>query len=178
MEDPGCDSRWRHGDFSGSGYTSDLNIGSPVATLPGAWCYRVSTGTGQPGVSILWLGEVENLICSFYLNVAAHTVVWADPSLRYSCMLCGCWATNKPQPEDFGGGGGGGQCVGELLLMWPFSPECLGGLVVRWSSWEGQTWDPTPLCLLGFSLVEWCKNCYPSGYLPATGCSRLNATTG
>ena len=24
-----------------------------VATLPGTWCYRVSTGTGQPGVSIL-----------------------------------------------------------------------------------------------------------------------------
>ena len=25
----------------------------PVATLPGAWRYRVSTGTGRPGVSIL-----------------------------------------------------------------------------------------------------------------------------
>ena len=39
--------------FSGSSHTSDLNIGNPVATLPGAWCYRVSVGTGQPGVSIL-----------------------------------------------------------------------------------------------------------------------------
>ena len=41
------------GIFSGSSHTSDLNIGTPVATLPGAWHYRVSTGTGQPSVSIL-----------------------------------------------------------------------------------------------------------------------------
>ena len=39
--------------FSGSSHTSDLKIGTPVATLPGVWRYRVSTGTGQPGVSIL-----------------------------------------------------------------------------------------------------------------------------
>ena len=45
---PACD--WF---FSGSSHTSDLNIGTPVATLPGAWRYRVSTGTGRPGVSIL-----------------------------------------------------------------------------------------------------------------------------
>ena len=41
------------GIFSGSSHTSDLNIGTPVATLPGAWRYRVSAGTGWPGVSIL-----------------------------------------------------------------------------------------------------------------------------
>ena len=40
-------------DFSGSSHTSDLKIGTPVATLPGAWHYRVSAGTGQPSVSIL-----------------------------------------------------------------------------------------------------------------------------
>ena len=45
---PGC-----AGIFSGSSHTSDFKIGTPVATLPGAWCYRVSTGTGRPGVSIL-----------------------------------------------------------------------------------------------------------------------------
>ena len=38
---------------AGSSDTSDLKIGTPVATLPGAWRYRVSTGTGRPGVSIL-----------------------------------------------------------------------------------------------------------------------------
>ena len=41
-------------DFSGSSLnTSDSKIGSPVATLPGAWRYKVSTGTGRPFVSIL-----------------------------------------------------------------------------------------------------------------------------
>ena len=41
------------GIFSGSSHTSDFKIDTPVATLPGAWRYRVSTGTGRPGVSIL-----------------------------------------------------------------------------------------------------------------------------
>ena len=41
------------GIFSGSSHTSDLNIGTPVVILPGAWRYRVSAGTGRPGVSIL-----------------------------------------------------------------------------------------------------------------------------
>ena len=41
------------GIFTGSSHTSDLKIGTPVATLPGAWRDRVSTGTGRPGVSIL-----------------------------------------------------------------------------------------------------------------------------
>ena len=45
---PACD-----GIFWGSSHTSDSKIGTPVATLPGAWCYRVSTGTGRPGVSTL-----------------------------------------------------------------------------------------------------------------------------
>ena len=51
-EDPGFESRLRR-DFSGSSHTSDLKIGTPVTTLPGAWHYRVSAGTGRPGVSIL-----------------------------------------------------------------------------------------------------------------------------
>ena len=51
-EDPGFESRL-HRDFSGSSHTSDLKNGTPVATLPGAWHYRVSAGTGRPGVSIL-----------------------------------------------------------------------------------------------------------------------------
>ena len=54
-------------DFAGSSHTSDLEIGTPVAALPGAWCYRVSSG-----VSILSLGEVENLVCNFYLSVAVR----------------------------------------------------------------------------------------------------------
>ena len=41
------------GIFSGSSHTNDFKIGTPVATLPGAWRYSVSTGTGRPGVSML-----------------------------------------------------------------------------------------------------------------------------
>ena len=77
------------GVFSGSSHTSDSKIATPVATLPGAWRYRVSAGTGQPGVSILWLGEVESVICNFYLSVAARRLVWEDPSLRYTSLLLG-----------------------------------------------------------------------------------------
>ena len=51
-EDPELESRLCRG-FSGPSLTSDLKIGTPVATLPGAWHYRVSAGTGRPGVSIL-----------------------------------------------------------------------------------------------------------------------------
>ena len=51
-EDPGFESRLRR-DFSGSSHTSDLKTGTQVATLPGAWRYRVSAGTGRPCVSIL-----------------------------------------------------------------------------------------------------------------------------
>ena len=51
-EDPGFESRLQR-DFSGSSHTSDLKIGIPVATLPGAWRYSVSAGTGRPGISIL-----------------------------------------------------------------------------------------------------------------------------
>ena len=62
-----------------------------------ARCYRVSAGTGRPDVSILWLGEVETLICNFCLSVAAHILVCADLTLRYTSMLLGHWATNKQQ---------------------------------------------------------------------------------
>ena len=47
------DSRLRRGKFSGSSHTSDFKIGTPVASLPGAWSYRVSGVTGWSGVSIL-----------------------------------------------------------------------------------------------------------------------------
>ena len=87
-EDPGFESRLCR-DFSGSSHTSDLDIGTPVATPSGAWRYRVSVRAGWPGVSIVWLGEMENFICNFYLSVAARTLVWADPSLRYTRKLLG-----------------------------------------------------------------------------------------
>ena len=52
-EDPGSDSRLHRGDFSELSHTSDSKMGTPVATLPGAWHCMVSAGTGWPCVSIL-----------------------------------------------------------------------------------------------------------------------------
>ena len=85
VEDPGFESRlWQV--FLGSSHTSDLKTGTPVATLH----YRVSAGTGRPGVSTLWLSEVDSLICNFYPSVAARKIVSADPSLRYTSLLLEC----------------------------------------------------------------------------------------
>ena len=55
--DPGLIPTFRVNLFSGPSHTSDLKIGTPVITLPSAWCYRVSTGTGWPGVSMLWVRQ-------------------------------------------------------------------------------------------------------------------------
>ena len=52
VADPKFDSCLRRGDCSGSSHTSDLKIGTPEATLPGARRYKVSSETGWPGVSI------------------------------------------------------------------------------------------------------------------------------
>ena len=87
-EDPGFESRLRW-DFSGVEsyqWLKDLHSGGYP---PGAWHYRVSTGTGRSGVSILWLGEVGSWICNFYLSVAAHKIVWSGPSLRCTSLLLG-----------------------------------------------------------------------------------------
>ena len=89
-EGPEFESRLRR-DFSGLSHTSDFKIGTPVATLPGAWHYKVSAGTGRPSVSILWLDEVESLICSFCLSVAARKIVCADPY-----TLACCWDVKQP----------------------------------------------------------------------------------
>ena len=51
-EDPGFESRLRR-DFSRSSHTDDLKTGIPLATLLGAWRYRVGAGTAWPRVSIL-----------------------------------------------------------------------------------------------------------------------------
>ena len=69
------------GIFSGLSYTSDLKIGTPVTTLPGTW-------TGRPGVSILWLGEMESLVCNFYLVLEVHSHVAGTLSNQ---------PTNKPK---------------------------------------------------------------------------------
>ena len=42
---------FHHGFFSSLSHTN--SFGTPVATLPGAWCCRVYSGTGWPGVGFL-----------------------------------------------------------------------------------------------------------------------------
>ena len=70
------DSHLRCGDFLRvESYQSLKKNGTPVATLRGAWYYRVSAGTGSPGVSILWLSEVEKLICNFSSGYPARCLV-------------------------------------------------------------------------------------------------------
>ena len=49
----GFDSCFPCGSFSWSSHTSHFKIGTPVATLPGTWCYRISVGTGRPGIGTL-----------------------------------------------------------------------------------------------------------------------------
>ena len=61
-------SAWRAGvariepRFAWSGRTSDLNMCTPVATLPDAWPCRVSTRTCWPGVTII-------ILCMFVYKV-------------------------------------------------------------------------------------------------------------
>ena len=83
------------GSFSGSSHAREWKIGTPVAAVSGLWCWRASAWTGWHSVSILWLDELESLICNVCLSVTAHTPVWADPSLRYSSILLGYKTTNK-----------------------------------------------------------------------------------
>ena len=52
-EDPVFKSRFATVFFSGSSHISDFKIATPVATLSGAGRFRVSAGTGRPGISIL-----------------------------------------------------------------------------------------------------------------------------
>ena len=53
-QDPGFDTHLCLGIFPGRVIPcSDLKIGAPAATLPGARRYRVIAGTGWPGASIL-----------------------------------------------------------------------------------------------------------------------------
>ena len=61
--------RFAHRDLSGSSLTNDLKTGTLVATLRGAWCYRVGTETVWP-CQYAATG-IASLICNFSLSVAA-----------------------------------------------------------------------------------------------------------
>ena len=53
-------------------------LGTPVAILPRAWCYRVNPRKGGSRVKILWLSEMASLIWNSYLSVAVCKLVLAD----------------------------------------------------------------------------------------------------
>ena len=89
---PGSNHAWAE-IFPGSSHTSDLKIGTPVATLPGAWRYRVSTGTGRPGVSILWLSEKEVWPAT---SVSAWQHVKLSEQIRPWDTLACCWDVKQP----------------------------------------------------------------------------------
>ena len=94
-EDPGFDTYLGCGHFSRFSDTSELKIGTSVATLSGTWRYRVSAGTDQPGVHVLRLGEIKRLICNFCLSVTACKFVRADPSMGYTSLLLGRQASKQ-----------------------------------------------------------------------------------
>ena len=96
--DPGLSS-WIF--FPRKSHTSDTEHWYSSGYLTRLLVYRVSAGTGWPGVSILWLGEIDSLSCNFRLSVAARTIVWADPSCRYTGMLPGRLASKKPNQAPF-----------------------------------------------------------------------------
>ena len=56
-------------------YQLSKNVVLLVATLLVTRPHEVIPRTGWPGVSILTLGEIASLICTFYLRVAAFIIV-------------------------------------------------------------------------------------------------------
>ena len=66
--------------FAGPVHSSQLKVGTPVATLPGVWYDRVMARTGWPGVSIC-----PCLECSLS---GAHSCLGLEIFLGDSVWLC------------------------------------------------------------------------------------------
>ena len=121
MADLGFNFHFLHGEFSWSSDTSDAKIGTPVATLPCIWCYRVSAGTGWPGVSVSWLGEIANLICNLisvwqHIDLSEQIRPW--DTLAFYCDV--------KQPTNSHLTLLHGSCSGQQICT-----PCLGDLAVR-----------------------------------------------
>ena len=56
-----------------SRHTSGLKIGTPVATLAGAWRYRISAGTGWPSAELVMSGAWQGSLWSIKLSVTSMT---------------------------------------------------------------------------------------------------------
>ena len=131
-----------HRDFSGSSHTSDIKRDIPVATLSGAWRYWVSAATGWPGVSILLLGEIESLICNFWVwqlvQLSEQIRSWDTLSCCWDTLPC-CWDTLPC-------------CWDTLPCCWDTLPCCWDTLPCCWDTlpccWDTQPccWDTLPCC--------------------------------
>ena len=90
VEDPGFESRLRQ-IFPGSSHTSDFKTGTPVATLPGTWHYRVSAGT------VVW--------CAASTSVWQH-VKFSEQIRPWDTLAC-CWDVKQPTNKQTVWRGGG-----------------------------------------------------------------------
>ena len=102
-----------------------------MATLPGAWCYRVSTGTGRPGVSILWLGEVESLI-----GMATSISVWQHVKLSeqirpWDTLAC-CWDVKQLTNQQTNSDLKIGTPVAALPCVWRYRAIAGTGVSTLW----------------------------------------------
>ena len=82
-------------------YTSNVDTGALVATLPAACGHEVIPRTGWLCVSVLCLGEIAYLIFNVCLSVAAPKIVRADPSLNYALPVVGT-LNNRPTSRPWG----------------------------------------------------------------------------
>ena len=48
----------------------------------------------------MFLSETASLLCNFHLSMAAPSVVCADPSLKYACILLGVGLNDKGTRTD------------------------------------------------------------------------------
>ena len=67
-------------------------------TLPDAWHHTLSVRTGWPSVSLLKLSEIANLICNFYLSVAAMNL---SIQIYPWDTLAHCWDVKQPTNNKF-----------------------------------------------------------------------------
>ena len=58
-----------------------------VATLPDVWPGGVRTRTCWSGVHIVWLDEMELLVCFFFLTVVACITVWEEKNVSTSRII-------------------------------------------------------------------------------------------
>ena len=67
-----------------------------MATVSNAWCYRVSNGTGWPGVSVPWLGEIaiSILVGQYYIALSQHVRPWYTLAEMWTNHETACFANH------------------------------------------------------------------------------------